>query len=86
MGVFALFAASLQRIKQSTNDGSVALESYVVNHVMKMVSIGFLLGVAFVQFVRKALSDTATYSDDHGGMVRHEKHGNGRRRKSNRMV
>lgn len=52
---------------------------------MMVLFIGFLLLIAFVQFIRKALSDTAEYPDGHGGMVRYEKHGNGYLRKSNRM-
>lgn len=72
-------------IKQSINNGLVALEDYVVNHVKTVLFIGFLLLVAFVQFVRKALSTTVEYADGRGGAVRYEKHGNGYLRKSNRM-
>ena len=63
----------------------IALEDYVVNHVKTVLFIGFLLLIAFVQFVRKALSDTAEYPDGRGGTVRYEKHGNGYLRKSSRM-
>ena len=57
----------------------------MVNHVKTVLFIGFLLLIAFVQFVRKALSTTVEYSDGHGGTVKYEKHGNGYLRKSNRM-
>lgn len=71
--------------KQSINNGLVILEDYVVNHVMTVLFIGFLLVIAFVQLVRKALSDPVEYPDGHGGTVRYEKHGSGHLRKSNRV-
>lgn len=52
---------------------------------MVVLFIGFLLVIALVQFIRKALSDPTEYPDGHGGTVRYEKHGNGYLRKSNRM-
>jgi len=74
-----------ERTIRSLNNGLVALEYYVVNHVKTVLFVCFLLLVAFVQFVRMALSNTVEYSDGHGGTVRYEKHGNGYLRKSNRM-
>jgi len=74
-----------ERTVRSINNGLVMLEDYVVNHVKTVLFIGFLLLIAFVQFVRKALSTTVEYPDGHGGTVRYEKHGNGYLRKSNRM-
>jgi len=74
-----------ERTVRSINNGLVVLEDYVVNHVMMVLFIGFLLLIALVQFVRKALSDTVEYPDGHGGTMRYEKHGNGYLRKSNRM-
>jgi hypothetical protein len=56
-----------QCTKQSINNGLVILEDYVVNHVMTVLFIGFLLLIAFVQFIRKALSDTVEYPDGRGG-------------------
>lgn len=72
-------------IKQSINNGLTVLEYYVVNHVKMVVFIAFLLLIAFVQFVRKALSDTVEYPDGRGGTVRYEKHGSGYLRKPNRL-
>lgn len=57
----------------------------MVNHVKTVLFIGLLLLVAFVQFVRKALSTTVEYPDGHGGTVRYEKRGAGYLRKSNRV-
>jgi len=74
-----------ERTVRSINNGLVVLEDYVVNHVKTVIFVGFLLLIALVQLVRKALSDTVEYSDGHGGTVRYEKHGNGYLRKSNRM-
>ncbi|KAF9782145.1 thioredoxin-domain-containing protein [Thelephora terrestris] len=74
-----------ERTVRSINNGLVVLEYYVVNHVKTILFIVFLLLIAFVQFVRKALSDPAEYPDVHGGTVRYEKHGNGYLRKSNRV-
>lgn len=74
-----------RRTEQSLNNGLTALEDYVVNHVKTVVFIGFVLLIAFVQFIRMALSTTAEYPDGHGGTVRYEKHGNGYLRKSNRI-
>lgn len=70
---------------QSINNGLIAVENYVVNHVKTVLFIGILLLIVFVQLVRKALSNTVEYADGRGGTVRYEKHGNGYLRKSNRM-
>ena len=72
-------------MEQSINNGLIVLEYYVVNHIKTVFFAGFLLLVALVLFVRRALSDTVEYSDGHGGTVRYEKHGNGHLRKSNRV-
>ena len=51
-----------------------------MNHVMTALFIGLPLLVAFVQFVRKAFSDTVEYPDGRGS----EKHGSGYLRKFSR--